>query len=301
MSSSTRRPRRRRHDRLHDGLEAVDVGHPAGRDAPVADQGQGQAAAAAGRHRPAARHGRAPPGTTTPKVLFDNTSTTSTAFADDDPDGDVHPLGCGSAGDLLHADQRARPAGAPSAWRLEGSKDGRGWTGARPAQRPGVPVGAPRRGRSRSRRPARTRPYRLVVTASDGAPRLSRGGAPHRRHQGGERRPAASRPVTGSRASRTCRCRARSRPSRATPASTTADYTATIDWGDGTSSAGTIRAGDLGSYTVRASHTYAKPGPYEPVVTVSGRKQRASAVGEAVVHQARGPGLRQRVRPHLHR
>ena len=48
-----------------------------------------------------------------------------------------------------------------------------------------------------------------------------------------------------------------------------ADFTATIDWGDGTApSTGTI-AGDAGNYTIDGSHTYAAPGGYRLAVTVS--------------------------------
>ena len=39
------------------------------------------------------------------------------------------------------------------------------------------------------------------------------------------------------------------------------DFAATIDWGDGTSSGGTV-SGDGGSYSVGASHTYAATGPH---------------------------------------
>jgi uncharacterized repeat protein (TIGR01451 family) len=45
------------------------------------------------------------------------------------------------------------------------------------------------------------------------------------------------------------------------------DFTATIDWGDGSSSPGTI-SGTGGSYTVSGSHTYAAAGPYTITVAV---------------------------------
>lgn len=51
------------------------------------------------------------------------------------------------------------------------------------------------------------------------------------------------------------------------------DYTATIDWGDGTSpSSGTVAAvsGSPGNFTVTGGHTYAKPGSYPVKVTVTG-------------------------------
>ncbi|MFL5824237.1 MAG: hypothetical protein ACJ764_12450, partial [Solirubrobacteraceae bacterium] len=47
------------------------------------------------------------------------------------------------------------------------------------------------------------------------------------------------------------------------------DFTATIDWGDGTSSAGVV-SGSAGSFTVSGSHTYSSPpGSYPVTVTLS--------------------------------
>jgi hypothetical protein len=46
------------------------------------------------------------------------------------------------------------------------------------------------------------------------------------------------------------------------------EYTATIDWGDGTSSLGTITGGN-GMFVVRGSHTYAIAGEYTATVTIS--------------------------------
>lgn len=45
------------------------------------------------------------------------------------------------------------------------------------------------------------------------------------------------------------------------------DYTATIDWGDGTSSSGTI-SGSGGKFTVSGTHTYADEGTYKVTVTI---------------------------------
>ena len=49
----------------------------------------------------------------------------------------------------------------------------------------------------------------------------------------------------------------------ADPAGMATDYTATIDWGDGTTSAGTIGPAPGGSFVVTGSHTYAGPGAYQ--------------------------------------
>ncbi|MFL6260147.1 MAG: hypothetical protein ACJ76Y_10590 [Thermoanaerobaculia bacterium] len=46
------------------------------------------------------------------------------------------------------------------------------------------------------------------------------------------------------------------------------DFTATIDWGDATASAGTVSGGG-GSFQVSGTHTYASPGNYPVVVTLS--------------------------------
>ena len=54
--------------------------------------------------------------------------------------------------------------------------------------------------------------------------------------------------------------------SDASPAS---DFTASINWGDGTSSAGTVTGGSGVQYTVTASHTYAEEGSHTTAITVT--------------------------------
>src|SRR5581483_12389109 len=44
-------------------------------------------------------------------------------------------------------------------------------------------------------------------------------------------------------------------------------YTATIDWGDGSSSAGTIAALGGGSYSITGTHTYADEGAFQATTT----------------------------------
>jgi hypothetical protein len=70
-----------------------------------------------------------------------------------------------------------------------------------------------------------------------------------------------------------------------------ADFTASINWGDGTTTAGTV-AGGSGSYSVSGSHTYTASGPFTVAVTLSddapGTASRtvtttASVSGDAVV------------------
>lgn len=52
----------------------------------------------------------------------------------------------------------------------------------------------------------------------------------------------------------------------ADPNGTTTDYSATIDWGDGSTSTGVV--GGSGAFTVSGSHTYAEEGSYTPTVTI---------------------------------
>jgi len=53
------------------------------------------------------------------------------------------------------------------------------------------------------------------------------------------------------------------------PNSTASEYAATIDWGDSSSSAGTISGPTGGPFTVSGTHTYAEEGSYPITVTIS--------------------------------
>jgi hypothetical protein len=53
------------------------------------------------------------------------------------------------------------------------------------------------------------------------------------------------------------------------PNSTASEYSATIDWGDSSSSAGTITGATGGPFTVSGSHTYAEEGTYDVTVTIT--------------------------------
>lgn len=55
----------------------------------------------------------------------------------------------------------------------------------------------------------------------------------------------------------------------ADPNGTAGDYTATIDWGDQTTSSGTVSAGANPGFAVTGSHTYAEEGQYSIRVTVN--------------------------------
>ena len=70
----------------------------------------------------------------------------------------------------------------------------------------------------------------------------------------------------------------------ADPNGTAADFSGTISWGDGTTSAGTIAANGRGGFTVSASTTYAASGFYTVHVTISdaGGAKTAIDTGAAV-------------------
>ena len=73
----------------------------------------------------------------------------------------------------------------------------------------------------------------------------------------------------------------------ANPAGVAADYTATINWGDSTSSSGTIIAAAGGGFTVHATHGYAEEGNYTVTVTVADTGgATTSATGTAAVADA---------------
>ena len=61
------------------------------------------------------------------------------------------------------------------------------------------------------------------------------------------------------------------------PGTTASTYSASIDWGDGRTSRGTLTPGQLNSYAVTGSHTYAEPGWYRVAVTVSDGERTATA------------------------
>ncbi len=58
---------------------------------------------------------------------------------------------------------------------------------------------------------------------------------------------------------------------------TAGSFTATIDWGDGTTTAGTL-VGSNGSFTVDGGHTYADEGSFSPIVTITRTADNAQVV-----------------------
>jgi len=74
------------------------------------------------------------------------------------------------------------------------------------------------------------------------------------------------------------------------PTAVASDFTATITWGDGASSAGTVTGGP-GQFTISASHTWAAAGSYALTVSVKKVNGRtASASSTATVAAAGGSG-----------
>jgi len=75
----------------------------------------------------------------------------------------------------------------------------------------------------------------------------------------------------------------------ANPGGTVSQYSATINWGDGTTSAGTVTAG-AGNFVVNGSHTYVSPGAYQTTVTIRDvGGATATAVGTATAAGAPAP------------
>jgi PKD repeat protein len=73
----------------------------------------------------------------------------------------------------------------------------------------------------------------------------------------------------------------------ANPLATTADFTATIDWGDSSLTAGTV-SGGAGSFTVTGSHQYAEEGNHTVTVAVlDDGGSTTGASGSAIVTDAR--------------
>lgn len=73
------------------------------------------------------------------------------------------------------------------------------------------------------------------------------------------------------------------------PASTASEYSATVDWGDATSSAGTLSGPTGGPFTVSGSHTYVEEGTYTVtvhVVDVDTPSNTATATTTATVADA---------------
>ena len=68
----------------------------------------------------------------------------------------------------------------------------------------------------------------------------------------------------------------------ANPNALASDFTATINWGDNTSSTGTVVALNGGGFAVDGTHTYAEEGTYNSTVTINDHGGSTATVSEAV-------------------
>ncbi|MFW5469204.1 GH92 family glycosyl hydrolase [Knoellia sp. CPCC 206435] len=222
------------------------------------------------------------PGATSSAALFDNTSTTSTTFASATPTITYSLSGVGQRASFYTL-TNGSAAGEPTAWRVEGQRNGTWETidtrsdqafAWRTQTRP-----------FKIATPGTYTAYRVVVTASTGTPTLSEveflTDGSFAENTGVK--VSATSTLEGVEGAKIAGTVGTFSGGKGTSA---ADYSATITWGDGTSSAGTITAGDLGSYSVKGEHTWAEPGYYQTVVTVKDGKGQVSGMGGVTVHQA---------------
>jgi len=71
-----------------------------------------------------------------------------------------------------------------------------------------------------------------------------------------------------------------------TPVATTSNFTASISWGDGTNSAGTVTGSTGGPFTVSGTHTYATAGTFSLRITLTDSVDKStytSSQGRATV------------------
>lgn len=71
-----------------------------------------------------------------------------------------------------------------------------------------------------------------------------------------------------------------------TPTASATSFTTTVNWGDGTSSTGTVTAGTAGLFHVSGAHAYHRYGTYPVTITVRNSSGSDSMAGAAVVHDA---------------
>jgi hypothetical protein len=72
------------------------------------------------------------------------------------------------------------------------------------------------------------------------------------------------------------------------PNGTVSDYTASINWGDGHTSSGSVAAG-AGNFTVKGSHSYGKTGTFKVVVTIKDQGGSSTTASLSVTITAKKP------------
>jgi hypothetical protein len=75
------------------------------------------------------------------------------------------------------------------------------------------------------------------------------------------------------------------------PSATASDFTATIAWGDGHTSAGTVTPDGRGGFNVSGSNTYAAPGTYTLTVAITDRFGNMAAAQSTAVVVGPGPAV----------
>jgi hypothetical protein len=219
-------------------------------------------------------------------ALTDDNSTTQTTFTAGIPTLTWTSNGSSQKVSMYTLTSGSAP-GDPTGWTLQGSQNGRTWktVDARTNET------FPSRGQTRPFSVAKPGSYRLYRISFTGGGTRSLAEVELLVHPGSSGTnkltvvptSAALTARTGSTVSATLGTFV------AAKNSTAGDYTASIDWGDGATSVGTITAGQLNSYSVQGSHSFAKPGYYRVAVSVSDGKQTATGyVGVTVSVSATG-------------
>ncbi len=210
-------------------------------------------------------------------ALTDNTSMTQTTFANGIPaltwttDGSSQKV---SSYTLTSGSAKGDPTG----WTLQASQNGRTWktVDSRPDET------FPSRGQTRPFSVANPGSYRMYRLDFTGGTKLSLAEVELLVKPGSSGTQKLS--VVPSSASLTGRTGSTVSATLATfvaaKNAAASQYTASIDWGDGATSPGTITAGQLNSYAVQGSHSYAKPGYYRVAVSVTdGHRTATGYVG----------------------
>lgn len=221
-------------------------------------------------------------------ALTDNNSTTQTTFA-----GGIPVLTWTSNGSSVKVNSytitSGSAAGDPTGWTLEASNNGRRWTVVDQRSNQTFPWRVQTRPFSVAK-PGSYKMYRLIFTTSAGqTTSLAELELLVKPGSSGTNNLAVA-PTTAAIAGRTgADITATLATFGGAKKSTAADYTASIDWGDGSTSAGTVVAGQLESYAVKGDHTFSQPGYYRVLVSVSdGSRTATAAVGVTVSISATG-------------
>jgi predicted alpha-1,2-mannosidase len=219
-------------------------------------------------------------------ALTDDNSTTQTTFADGIP-ALTWTSGGSTQKVTMYTLTSGSAPGDPTGWTLEASQNGRSWRTVDSRSNQTFPW----RGQTRPfsvAKPGSYKYYRLLFTGG-GTESLAEVELLVHPGSSGTNKLTVT-PASGALTGRTgSAISATLGTFVASAKSTSSDYSASIDWGDGSTSAGTITAGQLNSYSIRGTHSYAKPGYYRVAVSVTdGQKTATADVGITVSMSATG-------------